>query len=390
MANIKKTSTGYKARVSYVDPSGTRKERSKSRFRTLKEAKAWTNELENSINNEVNIVDNRQTLPEYFLKWFETFKKGKVALITEKEYLWTYKVLLNYFPTTSLENMSRAKFQRFINDFAYGTNEQRVRKNIIDPKEQYHSKASVEKIFVHTHSAISDAVIDGLIPRDFTSRIELTGHAPKSSELKYLDADDMFKLSAEMERNISLSSTGKTMIYTALLTGARYSEIAALTWQDVDWDNKTIEINKSWDYVFGGGFKAPKTKSSYRTILVDDSLLRVFKILRSLQMAQTKFNNPNHLIFLNDIGTIPSSSAVNKLLRKSHDNLGIKEITFHGLRHTHASYLLYQGVKMEYISKRLGHRNSNVTRKIYAHLIKEDEDAESEKAISVLRKLSSM
>ncbi|MBR0604459.1 tyrosine-type recombinase/integrase, partial [Bacillus safensis] len=58
------------------------------------------------------------------------------------------------------------------------------------------------------------------------------------------------------------------------------------------------------------------------------------------------------------------------------------------LRHTHASYLLYCGVKMEYISKRLGHKNSSITRNVYAHMIKEDQRQEDERTLKALSQVN--
>ncbi|KLD58722.1 integrase, partial [Lactiplantibacillus plantarum] len=70
-------------------------------------------------------------------------------------------------------------------------------------------------------------------------------------QLKFLDVKDMKILANEVNKNIRLTSTGKSMIYTGLMTGMRVAEVSALTWSDIDWKTKTIRINKSWDYVYG-------------------------------------------------------------------------------------------------------------------------------------------
>ena len=198
---------------------------------------------------------------------------------------------------------------------------------------------------------------------------------------------DMKILANEVNKNIRLTSTGKSMIYTGLMTGMRVAEVSALTWSDIDWKTKTIRINKSWDYVYGQKFKRTKIESSIRKISVTDELLKHLKQLRSLQI-QKNLDNPDHMVFLNNRGRIPTPGACDLLLKNYHTTLEIKRISFHGLRHTHASSLLYCGVKMEYISKRLGHKNSSITRNVYAHLLTEDQKQEESRTLNALAKFS--
>ncbi len=197
----------------------------------------------------------------------------------------------------------------------------------------------------------------------------------------------MQKLATEVNQNIKLTSTSKSMIFTGLMTGMRVAEVSALTWPDIDRQKKTIHVDKSWDYVYGKKFKKTKTESSIRTITVIDELLNHLKQLHALQIG-AGLENSDHLVFLNNRGRIPTPGACDNLLKKYHDTLGIKRISFHGLRHTHASYLLYCGVKMEYISKRLGHKNSSITRNVYAHLMQEDQAQEDSRTINALRKIN--
>ncbi|MGN1293716.1 tyrosine-type recombinase/integrase [Weissella soli] len=76
------------------------------------------------------------------------------------------------------------------------------------------------------------------------------------------------------------------------------------------------------------------------------------------------------------------SNYMKKLCAKS----GVAEIRFHGLRHSHVSYLLHKGVDIQYISKRVGHKNVNVTLSTYAHMLKEKELAQDELALKILSK----
>lgn len=387
MASITKRNGKWAVRVSYYDEFGKRYFKNKSGFTRKKEAEQWATKLEQAkFDKSISKTDTTMLFSDYYEQWLETYKFGKVARITEQEYRYTLRQIADLLPKIQLSAMSRLRYQQFINDFVHGNSEQRAKRNLKDD-QPYHSKSSVEKLHGHIHAAVVDAVADNLIKSDFCLHAELGGHAGKSAQLKYLDAEDMQKLAAEVNTDIKLTSTSKSMIYTGLLTGMRVAEVSALTWPDIDWQNKTVRINKSWDYVYGKKFKKTKTESSIRTITVTDELLNHLKTLHALQIA-AKLNNPDHLVFMNKRGRIPSPGACDNLLKKYHDSLGIKKISFHGLRHTHASYLLYCGVKMEYISKRLGHKNSSITRNVYAHMIKEDQRQEDERTLKALSQVN--
>lgn len=387
MASIKKRNNKWSARVSYYDETGKRHYKSKDGFTLKREAELWANQIEQrKFDDSIGKVDQFLLFSDYYSDWLTTYKLNRVAPITAQEYKYTLRMIKEFLPGVPLVKMTRLRYQKFINAFTFGTSEQRQSRHLTGNKA-YHSKASVQKLHGHIHSAVLDAVADGMIKQDFCMHAELGGHVGKSAQLKYLDADDMQILINAVSKNIRLTSTSKSMIYTSLMTGMRVGEVSALTWPDINWDKQTITINKSWDYAYGTGFKPAKTVSSNRTITVAPALLNHLRRLHALQM-QHRLDNPDQLVFMNNKNRVPSPGACDLLLKNYHTKLGIKRISFHGLRHTHASYLLYKGVKMEYISKRLGHANTSITRNVYAHLIKEDQEAEQDLTRKVMEELN--
>jgi integrase len=83
-------------------------------------------------------------------------------------------------------------------------------------------------------------------------------------------------------------------------------------------------------------------------------------------------------------GKILVSAQINKILTNKLNSLDLPRITFHGLRHTHASILLYKGVSVLSVSKRLGHSNITTTQSTYLHIIKELENQDQEKILKIL------
>ena len=83
-----------------------------------------------------------------------------------------------------------------------------------------------------------------------------------------------------------------------------------------------------------------------------------------------------------------TNDRLNDVLRSSIKKLKIKPvITVHGLRHTHASVLLYKNISLPYISERLGHASMDITTSTYAHLLKELRECDSSKTASIFEEL---
>ncbi|MEB8704686.1 site-specific integrase, partial [Bacillus cereus] len=92
---------------------------------------------------------------------------------------------------------------------------------------------------------------------------------------------------------------------------------------------------------------------------------------------KTGLRNTKNLCFINNQMEIITNNAVNKVLKKICARCNVKPITCHSLRHTHASILLYNGVNIKYISRRLGHKDIVITLQTYSHVLDEMEQKES-------------
>ena len=95
-------------------------------------------------------------------------------------------------------------------------------------------------------------------------------------------------------------------------------------------------------------------------------------------------DSTNKLVFQYSEGKQLYSANTNRYLSQLCDDIGIRKISFHSLRHTHASVLLYQGVSLMAVSRRLGHSNTATTQNIYIHIIKEMENKEKSKILQIL------
>jgi integrase len=155
----------------------------------------------------------------------------------------------------------------------------------------------------------------------------------------------------------------RALLIMAIMTGARQGELLGLKWSDIDWEEKQITIQRTFNF---GKFFDPKTSASRRK--VDLSPL-VIKELRKWKLAcpSTELD----LIFPNDAGK-PMNNK-NMLKRHFYPALkatGLPRVRFHDLRHTYASLLIHQGENIKYIQTQLGHSSPTVTLNIYTHLMK--------------------
>lgn len=103
--------------------------------------------------------------------------------------------------------------------------------------------------------------------------------------------------------------------------------------------------------------------------------------------------NLNQLVFYSSQSKyrVISNANANKLLNKAQNEIEInKPVSFHGLRHTHASILLYKKVSIYYVSERLGHEDIQTTLKTYAHILKELRIEDETKTTEVLEELAAI
>ncbi len=338
------------------------KQKSKGGFRTKAEATQYGIKLESESLSGVDVTKNPE-FATYFKKWIETFRLPGVRPATERRYQVYIKHVEKYFSTEKIKDIQRIQYQKIITDF--GNN---------------HAPESTRKLNATIRACIQYAINEGLLNRDFTANIKVIGNKNKKREVTYLTAEEIEKVLKECESNLHPKYTSRYIILTAFLTGARIGEITALHWEDIDFENNVISINKSLDQATHE-LGPTKNESSNRKISVTPKLLTYIK--------QLKENNEEYVFGLKATHMPPSNNAINSTLRKLLCTAGINKPSYHvhSIRHTHVGYLIYKGVDIYAISKRLGHSNLSITLDTYANLLDEYKDKENKKIVGLLDQL---
>ena len=155
---------------------------------------------------------------------------------------------------------------------------------------------------------------------------------------------------------------------TALDTGARSGELRALKWQDVDLNKGLIRIHATLTENEDGAMVAapPKTASSIRTIKLTKSNIEILRNHQKEQMASKR--GLSTWVFPNPEGcALRKDALLSKDWRSVVTAAKVPGLTFHGLRHTHATILAASGVPARSVMDRLGHSTSRMTLEVYSH-----------------------
>ena len=198
---------------------------------------------------------------------------------------------------------------------------------------------------------------------------------PKARKPKRRSYDDeQTKILLENLELLSSEDTKyKVAIILTVFTGVRLGELMGLEWQDVDFKNGIISINRSSQYLADMGVftKVPKTESSIREIAIPKfiiSLLEEYKLWYEEQKSiyGELWTNSDRL-FVQADGKPMHPSTISKWFVKYVGQIGLPVINFHGLRHTNASLLVAQNIDIAVISARLGHAQISTTLDFYVH-----------------------
>ena len=297
---------------------------------------------------------------DYYAEWIEIYKVGAVRKVTLDKYMMTLAQLKRLAPELKMAQLERKTYQQIINRYA-----------------ENHAKQTIIDFNCHLKAAILDAVEDGVLEHNPARKVTIKqGNAQTKRGEKYLGQDEVSKLIAALHLPPD-EINWDWFILLCLKTGLRFSEALGLTPNDFDFLNQKISVNKTFDYKHTHALvNATKTSSSNRNILLDRQLAAQFELL-------VEGLNKNKPIFVSDGRKVYNSTVVGRLktlCQKAETTV----ISLHGLRHTHASILFYNGVSIHSIARRLGHADISTTQEVYLHIIKELEDRDNEKIRTVL------
>lgn len=342
---------GYGARIRYFDDKGCEKQKAIGSFKTQREAKEAEINFKSCHNTKKLNQYNKAyyiTLNNLFNRYYE-YQKNRVKESSLYE----------------IENVYRRKIKPYFGNYSIIDIDKRMllewQSRIESEGYKYETKCKFRNRF---HSILKYGVIFFDLPQNPIDLIP---------PFKNMDSPKEMQIWTPQEFNQFLSVIQdlqyKTFFSFLYFTGCRKGEVLALNWHDIDFENEIIKINKNLTRKIKNNaylITTPKNYSSTRNIKIPKNLL-------SLLIEYSKTINKKGFLFGGN-KPLPEITIDRKMIYYCQIS-GVKKIRIHDFRHSHASYLVSQGVDIVSISKRLGHKNIEQTLNTYSHVLNNDEES---------------
>lgn len=358
-----------------IDPL-TGKERRTTRrgFKTMKEAKQAERNLlldveENGLPSNQSDGFQDPTFEKLASLWLENYKTTVKPSTFENVRSKVEKMTEEHFKELKLKKITVAYCQRVV----------------IELSKTYvlynHYLSVINRIFKYA------VLMDILNSNPFDKVIK-----PKSRQIQ---RKGNFLTKEELKEFLKLAQDTTLSYFFPLVhlmsyTGLRQGEALALKWSDIDFENKKITVNKTAARIKEKQIlQTPKTKNSKRVISIDPATLSILKGWKKDQI-KIYFKNGKHFkgeenfIFTNQRGDWVHIHNFIRYFKRFIADHKLKQITPHGLRHTHASLLFSAGVEPKNISDRLGHSTVQITLDLYTHITEEQRTDTVEKLLEYM------
>ena len=350
----------------YTDFRGKRVE---GYFDKVTDAKRFV--AEGKLNYDVSDVSDRKrsfTVDEWYNFWMITFKSGK-SPNTQRNYRDRYKSDIKpVIGDMPIEDVRVMHCQKVIN-------------NMVDK----YAQGTIYQTYICMGGMLKSAVQNGIISKHPMDGLVMPrGRRKKDIHFLTIEEQEKFVEAASKTHN---SAQFRLLLNTGLRTG----ELIGLSWDDIDFEARTISVNRTLEYRYSTRIwraGPPKTMSSYRTIPMTkeayEILLEVWEkkpfrkeseLLKQeleyidLRNNTTKKIKLSNLVFINyRTGEPTKNSSYDTNLYKICERAGIKPFCMHALRHTFATRCIERGVKPKALQKILGHSNLATTMDTYVHM----------------------
>lgn len=350
----------------YVDKAGKRHEKY---FKTLPEAKNWVDDSKYIERHEDVFVADDTTVNEWFEFWIENIV-GDLAPNTIRNYRERYK-----------QNIQPVIGNMLINN----VKPMHCKKVLIRMDEDY-AGATIRQAYITMGTMFKAAKMNDIIAKHPMDGVRYTKPVRAVNDIKFLTRKDQVTFLETAKKSHNYNQ------YALILeTGLRTGEMIGLTWDAVDFEKRTITINKTLEYRHKQGYwraGPPKTQSSYRTIPLTDCAYNILKSIWDNRENQKK--SPllsqvleyvdrktgmtaklvmNDLVFINwRTGEPTKNSSYDTHLYKLCDEAGITRFCMHVLRHTYATRAMESHMEPKILQELLGHSSIKTTMDRYVHV----------------------
>lgn len=328
--------------------------------------KALRKAIDEYENGNVQIKLDKMSVADYFNYWLVNYVERNLKYNTVKNYRNILKkYIIPKLGKYRVRTLSPEMLQEFIDDIADNATTKQG-----NPLAQH----TVAIIFTVTKEALRRAVFPYRIIKDNPmAYVDMPKYEPQPKKTK----QDLKIISLDQYRELldyfPVADSFHIPLVIAFNTGMRRGEICALTWDKIDLVNNTITVDSNMIQHGKGTYElaSPKTKASYRTIDIGQTLVNELKEKRKSQMENQmrygRLYDKSNFVCTEENGTPVLPNSIKYKAQLVQDKLHMN-FNFHSLRHTHATMLLESGEKMKVVSERLGHSRISTTMDTYSHV----------------------
>lgn len=335
--------------------------------KTKQEVTRKKKELEASIQNGTYVEKTNITYAAYLKTWLKK-KKNKVS---NKNFdTIEYHVDEHIIPA-----IGQIKIQKLTKSLIDDMYEEKYESGRLDGKGGL-SPSTIKHLHETIRMSLNDAVIDGYIMKNPSLNCNINFKKVTDKKKFYTSEEQMMIIKA-----INTESTTELLILTDMLTGLRKGEIIALTWDDIDFENLSIHVNKSITQFKnrdddGNNYireiKEPKTKFSKRHVPITEELALLLKKHKQRMLQENlkagRSNKDFNIVFQSTNGTHLMQANVSRSWRNILKRAGVDPISFHGIRHSYATRLAENNVHPKVTQSLMGHSTISTTLDIYSHV----------------------
>jgi integrase len=329
--------------------------------KTQKECRDWVKQILNKIEYGLTFDGTQLTLENFMESWL-TDKDLSIRASTARNYRrYSEQQILPILRKMRLQNILPAH----------------IRQLYLRMQAEGKGARTIQLVHVTLHYALKQAVKERLI-----------GYNPMDAvERPKVETQEFHIFTEEQARTLLAATKGhlyEALFYLALTTGLRKGELLGLMWSDVDWEKRTLRIERQLQQANWSSAKLvpTKTKSGRRQIKLGKGGLAMLEAHRQKQESQRIQAGDgwkeNGMIFITSVGTYIDQTKVSREFKHILQGAGLPDILFHDLRHTSISILLDIGTPVNTVQRRAGHSKASVTTDIYGQVMAHSQDAAAE------------